>query len=69
MNKAVNKATGTRLHLIGSTLANTVVKIYEDKFVSKYCHRKLWAGVPSTSPLYHGGGMNLRVRPRVKKVL
>ena len=32
-------------------------------------YRKLWAGVPSTSPLYHGGGMNLRVRPRVKKVL
>ena len=32
-------------------------------------YRKLWAGVPSTSPLYHGGSMNLRVRPRVKNVL
>ena len=28
--------------------------------------QKLWGGVYQTSSLYHGGGMNLRVRPRVK---
>ena len=28
--------------------------------------QKLWGGVYQTSPLYHGGGMNVRVRPRVK---
>ena len=42
----------------------------EGKIVSKYCKYKknIWGGVPSTipQPLYHGWGMNLRVRPRVK---
>ena len=28
-------------------------------------YKKIWGGVPSTLPPYHGGGMNLRVRPRV----
>ena len=31
-------------------------------------YQELWGGVPSSppTPLYHGGGMNLLVRPRVK---
>ena len=36
------------------------------KIVSKY--RKLRGRGPSPPPLYQGGGMNLRVRPRVKVV-
>ena len=32
----------------------------EGQIVSKYCN------ISKTSPFYHGGGMNLRVRPRVK---
>ena len=33
-------------------------------------YQKLRGGVPSTPPfLYHGGGMTLRVRPRVKDFL
>ena len=42
----------------------------KDKIVSKYCNISKTLGrvppCPSTT-LYHGGGRNLRVRPRVKK--
>ena len=41
----------------------------EGKIVSKYCNISKSLGVPSTPPppLYHGGDMNLRVRPRVNQ--
>ena len=40
----------------------------ERKIVSKYCNisKTLRRGSINPHPLYHGGGMNLRVRPRVK---
>ena len=39
----------------------------KDKIVSKYCNISKNPGRGSIHPsLYHGGGMNLRVRPRVK---
>ena len=47
----------------------------KSKIVSKYCNlSKTLGGGPSTnyhppSPLYYDGGINLRVRPRVKKEL
>ena len=43
----------------------------EGKIVSEYCNIPKTLGKGSINPslLYHGGGMNLRVRPRVKSVL
>ena len=38
-------------------------------FQNTATYQKLWGGVQSTTPqphLYHGEGMNLRIRPRVK---
>ena len=40
----------------------------EGKIVSKYCNISMTLGGGGSihPPLYHGGGMNLHVRPRVK---
>ena len=38
-------------------------------FQNSATYQKLQGGVPSTPLLYHGGGMNLRVSPRVKPYL
>ena len=40
----------------------------QNRFEILQIWKRLWGGVPSTTPqpLYHGWGMNLRVRPRVK---
>ena len=45
------------------------VKLKVKSFRNTATYQKLWGGVlspPPPTPLYHDGGMNLRVRPRVK---
>ena len=43
----------------------TVIASLEGKIVSKYCNISKSLGGSIHRPLYHGGGMNLHVRPRV----
>ena len=47
----------------------TVIASLEGKIVSKYCNisKTLGGGGVHPPALYHGGGMNLHVRPRVNK--
>ena len=45
----------------------TVIASLEDKIVSKYCNISKTLGGVHPPALYHGGGMNLHVRPRVNK--
>ena len=56
------------LYKIYLTLSEDQRRSNKGKIVSKCCNiSKTWGrGSTPPPPLYHGGGMNLRVRPRVK---